>query len=213
MENIKLELNTISTEGKEEIKLFTIRVNKVIDDSVMGIGWVKKKYKMSFSITIPEHIHEIIKGNSVFYSNEGRITYPNNFPKTISDESLEGLCNKHWDIIRSCKWLIERKEAALEKVIFYSITPLHLQETKSRWNGVELGSEINFKYSWFVGYISSDKLFRYNIHQQLLSKTNDQYFYGFNFVKWTEEEEAKFNKTNEHLINSIKMEWLFGGDL
>jgi hypothetical protein len=208
LKSIKVELNYYDDEGKSSIKPMTIKVNKVKDSSEHGIGWTKKSYEMSFSLVLPNHIHELLKGKSVPKRGMGTRnetkTY-SDFPKTITAETVRAVCEKYWEITQDFLWLLNVQKTELKKVIFYKF------DTESRdyvneWDGKHYGKKNNLNYRYAIGYISENRgeVLRYNHNKELVNYGRDTSFYSNQYVEWSEEREIFFNNIQNSFVSIIE---------
>lgn len=207
MENfVILDIENWDKNGKRVTTPFTIKVNKIKDISENGIGWKKSKYTISYTLTIPTHIHNKILGKTVptkknFQNIE--INYDTKFSKYITASSLEDICETFWDISQSYIWLLNQEKRKLEKVIYFEYNG-DVKSASSIWNGINVGTVTKIGFNYFIGYISEDKTIRYNEEKRMISNYHDTKKYGYEYIIWSEEREELFLNIRENFEVFIK---------
>jgi len=211
LKSIKVELDYYDENCVRSSKIMTIKVNRLKDASENGIGWRKPSYEMTFSLTIPNHIHEYLKDKSVpsrGMSTRNHIKSYVDFSKTINSDTVKAVCDRYWEITQDYLWLKNIHKADLKKVIFYNFGN-ETKDYRSSWNGLEYGTQNTLDYKFCVGYISSSErnsVLRYNHNKEFVSESHDRGFYHNEYVDWSEEREAFFNgiqSSFEIIINKI----------
>jgi hypothetical protein len=209
--SIKVGLDYYDENCVHSSKAMTIKVNRLKDTSENGIGWRKPSYEMTFSLTIPNHIHEYLKGKSVpsrGMTSRNTIKSYENLSKTINSDTIKAVCERYWEITQDYLWLKNVDKADLKKVIFYKFGN-ETKEYRSSWNGLEYGTQNTLDYKFCIGYISSSErngVLRYNHNKEYVGESHDKGFYLNEYVDWTEERESFFNgiqSSFESIISKI----------
>lgn len=207
LKTLKVDLDYYDQDGKHSLKTMSIKVNKLKDMSEKGFGWTKKSYEMTFSLTIPDHIHKELLGKTI---PERKMSHKNglrsyvDFSKTINSETVKGVCDRYWEIIQDYLWLKNIEKSELKKVIFFNFEN-SFGDYKSDWDGSLIGRKNKINYSYSVGFIS-DKNVRYNVNKLLIDQHHTREFYNWQHIEWTEEREMFFNniqKSFENIIDKI----------
>jgi hypothetical protein len=214
LKSIKLLLDYYDEEAKHSHKELTIKVNKPKDISEKGFQWSRRKYAMTFSFIIPEHIHSYLIGKSVPASkgigsdrNQTK-SYAEDFPKTINRDTVEQICEAYYNLTQHYIWLKGIDKAELKKVIFFSFEN-DIRDYKSDWNGLNFGKSNQIKFKYAIGYvsqISKNEVIRYNHNKECIDQSNNRGFYNHKFVEWSEEREIFFHQTQlsfENIINRL----------
>jgi len=209
--SIKVGLDYYDENCVHSSKAMTIKVNRLKDTSENGIGWRKPSYEMTFSLTIPNHIHEYLKGKSVpsrGMTSRNHIKSYDDFPKTINSDTVKGVCDRYWEITQDYLWLKNVDKADLKKVIFYSFDN-ETKDYRSSWNGLTFGTQNVLNYKYCIGYVSTNNnsgILRYNHNKEYINESQDRGFYLNEYVDWSEERELFFNNIQnsfETIINKI----------
>lgn len=206
IKNIKLEMDYYDENCKYSVKIMTIKFGKPVIKRIGGFSTSMIKHTMMFSMVLPDHIHSFIIGKTVAGQGMGKsndmTSYELNFPKTISSDNLENLCNYYHSILRDYCSLKHLDKIDLKKVIFYTFSD-EFRNTSSSWNGTKLGKSAKLRYGYYVGYVgqSGDKEVRYNDNKKGLNSSYDGGYYSYNFVEWTEEREKFFISLDESFKN------------
>jgi len=202
LKSFKVLLDYYDEDGNITQKEMTIKVNKPKYVGEKGIGWEKRLWALTFSLTIPDHIHKFligktvhIKTNGIGYKNDVKTYSEDNFPKTLTGENVKGICETYFDICRDFLWLKNLDKAELTKVIFYDFKN-HCDQFKSTWDGSNFGERSDLKYKYIIGYVSKND-YRYNETKRLINIHHDRELYSYKYVKWTEEREYFFKNIYE----------------
>lgn len=196
-------------EEPEHLDNHGMKVNKPKYVGEKGMGWEKRLWALTFSLVIPDHIHNYLIGKTVHVSNgiignknEVKTYSKDNFPKTITDDNVKGICNKYFNICQDYLWLKNLEKAELTKVIFYEFKN-NCQDFKSSWDGSNFGEKSQLNYRYIIGYISKND-HRYNETKRLINNHYDREFYSYKYVKWSEERESFFKNIYESFQNITK---------
>lgn len=209
---IKLELNYFDENNIWSKKLMTAKVNTLKDErEKVGFGRRDElKYSLSFSMSVPKHVHEYLLNKSV-YARDGERTYKEGeFKKTINAETIARLCDLFNTIMSDYTYLKSIDGLPMVKVIFYSIHTLD-QQTKSQWNSSPIGITQNINYRFCVGYIvvtEKGGIIRYNENKQHITEYYDKEFYRMSHVDYTEKRYDFFKQTYNSfnkVINQINL--------
>lgn len=211
LKSIKVELDYYDENCVRSSKMMTIKVNRLKDVSEKGFGWTKPTYEMTFSLTIPNHIHEYLKGKSVpsrgMTTRNQTKTYTD-FPKTINSDTIKFVCERYWEITQDYLWLKNIDKLDLKKVIFYHFDN-ETKEYRSAWNSLEFGTQNTLNYRFCIGYISTNEkndVLRYNHNKEYVAEHQNVSFYRNEYIDWTEKRELFFNNIQnsfESIINKI----------
>lgn len=212
LKSIRLTLDYCDENGVESKKDFTVKVNTpTLKDKSDNVFYKKPTvYTLTFSLTLPDHIHSYLLGKTVAAGGLSRKAetkdYPSDFIKTVKSITIEGLTTEWSQIITDYKWLKDIEKMPLQKVIFYSFDNASY-DNNSRWNGIKLGKNVHLNFKYAIGYIIIDKQQRYNQDKKSISTSQDREFYNnYKHVNWTEEREEFFNniqKTYDGIIEKI----------
>jgi hypothetical protein len=211
MESFVLDIENWDKDGKRVTTPFTIKVNKVKDISEHGIGWKKSKYSISYTLTIPTHIHNKILGKTVPTQknfNHIEVNYDPKYSKYITATSLETICDKFWDICQSYIWILNQEKRKLEKVIYFEYNG-DVKSASSIWNGINVGTVTKIGFNYFIGFISEDKKNRYNEEKRMISTYHDAGKYNYNYITWSEEREQLFVNIKENFESFINKFLIF----
>ncbi|MEO7048741.1 MAG: hypothetical protein ABI091_25795 [Ferruginibacter sp.] len=224
LKSIMLFLPYVTEEGKDTVKNTKVVFKSVIQKEGPSYNNGNSPiYSMNMSVALPNHIHAklcgAVVGRKTELSDRGVRTYDVKFSKTISSESLSSLTEKYRNIIFDYRWLINRENMKLSKVIFYTFDGDVVLNSTSKWDGKLMGSDSEISYSYMIGFISAsgDRL---NVDKRVITR-QDGGSVNWEYVTYTEERElffknifAKFsdilsqliffkNTINEHSIESI----------
>ena len=161
-------------------------------------------YEMSFSIEIPEFIHEELKGKSVGErklgesNNKDSRDYELDFPKSIKARSIDGLTEAWLQLVVDYAWLRKMATAPLQRVIFYKFDN-NSKKVNSDWNGNHFGQESILHYKYSLGYVkkSGKDIVRFNDLKKSLNTHYDREFFEYKYVNWTQEREDFFRRLDE----------------
>jgi len=202
LKTIKLKLDYFDEDGNHSLKDLNVKVNKIKDLSFsVGFGRVDRKYGLTFSLTIPAHIHAFLLEKTVpvheMSDRNGVREYRSDFPKTLNSNSIEKLCDLYLGVVRDYRWLKSIDSLELEKVIFYDFKN-ESSDLRSDWNGLNLGKKSKLNYSYFIGYVTtkSKNEIRYNENKAIINDSYDREAYRYSFVKWTQERQDFFDSLN-----------------
>jgi hypothetical protein len=194
IKSLKLLLGHYDEEGNYSEKETTDKINKPKDISEsLSFGNISmRKYSLSYSLKIPEHIHSFLIGKIVpadySWSSKGdMIEYKEDFSKTLNHENLSILCSKYYKVLQDYDWLKNRDKLELKKVIFYSFET-QLGEYRSSWDSKPLGKKTNIAHICSVGFVSKQegKEHRFDENRNLISLRNDG-FYRLKHIDYTDE--------------------------
>lgn len=209
LKSIRLNLDYYDLDGNHSLKETTVKVNKPKDISYVGYQVQKRKYAMSFSLAIPNHIHSYLLNKTVPIFEMGERNnsreYAPDFAKTLNSDSIEKLCDLYLRVVGDYVWLKNIEKAKLDKVIFYKFDN-KASDLNSSWNGLNLGLKSRLNYSFFVGYIASSdkKTLRYNNAKSLINSTYDREIYDYKYAKWTEDREVFFENLQKSFESTIE---------
>lgn len=165
-------------------------------------------YEMSFSIEIPEFIHEELKGKSVGERKLGESSsrdsreYELDFPKSIKARSIDCLTEAWLQLVVDYAWLRKMALAPLQRVIFYKFDNAS-KKVNSDWNANHFGYESILHYKYALGYIkqsgkgSGKDIIRFNDLKKSLNTHYDREFFEYKYVNWTQEREDFFRRLDE----------------
>ena len=210
LKNIKVSLDYYDENCVKSEKQFTIRVNKLRNCEERGFGWSKRLFDMTFSMQVPQHIHDYLIGKEVpinTMSNRNHLRSYKNFSKTITQETVKLVCETYWGITQDYLWLKGIEKADLTKVIFYSLKCIN-SIFRSDYSGLDFGDKNDLHYKYAVGYVSifKNEVSRYNKNKVLVSKSNDSDFNSMKFVNWSDERELFFSnlkKSFDGIVSKI----------
>jgi hypothetical protein len=194
IKNLKLLLGYYDEQGIYSEKETTVKINKVKDISESSsFGNISvRKYALSYSLKIPDHIHSFLIGKTVpedhSWSSRGNMfEYKEDFSKTINNENLTYLCQRYYKILQDYDWLKKRDKLELKKVIFYSFET-NLGVNRSSWDGKDIGKKTNITHVCCVGFVSEQagKEHRFDENRNLISLRNDD-FYRLKHVDYSDE--------------------------
>lgn len=199
LDTIKILLDYYDEDGNHSLKEMSVKINKIIDCSDTGLAntVIKRKYSMSFSLVIPNHIHEYLLNKSVpdrsFLGNKNSTITYSDFSKTIKRDTIEGLCDRYWRITQDYKWLKDIEKRNLTKVIFFDFANKS-EAFNSYWDGKDYGHQSEISYRHAIGYISdANNSLRFNENKLFVDSNRDAVFYKLKYVLWTQEREDFFN--------------------
>lgn len=210
LKSIKVDLDYFDENGIRSIKSTTIGVNTLkLTEKPSYFNNNKHIYELSFSLVLPDHIHKFVLGKSVpsgtMVDSNRILTFSEEYPKTLTSNSIKSLCESYWNVLECYKWLKDIDKQELEKVIFFTIET-NSSLYNSEYNSVKFGKKNQIKYKFSIGWVSSKKDQRFNIDRVSLNKSNEYEFYKMKFVKWTKEREEFFENTQssfENIINNL----------
>lgn len=200
VKSIKVSLPYCEADGKLTVREQTISFKKAIEkdgDFGLGLGLTGKLiyWSMGISLVLPNHIHEKIKGSYVGRKTDRReyINYDTDFKKTITSDSLEGLTKRYRDIVLDYKWIIDIETMVLTKVIFFNFDGYVNEQTKSQWNGIKFGKDLEIKYGYVIGYVSQDGKTRFNSQKKSFHYSYDKFINEWGYVEYTEKRDIFFS--------------------
>lgn len=215
LKSFHIDLNYCSPSGEKSVKKFKVSIGKVIDISEkehftsVYIGRISRKYKVSFSIKMPDEMFSFLNGKEVPSRNDNKhCVILSDLKKTLSGYSLETIIDRYNYYLDSVIWLTNIETMNLNKFIFYSL------ETNSTENDLGLKS-ISFKFKYFIGYKNDDSNIIFNLKKRPISKNFDgSDYYRMLMVRHTDEREDFFLRVYNNiedaneLLSKLK-EWLF----
>lgn len=207
---MKINLNYIGKDGKPTVKDFTIKMGQLKDDSNHYFGGVELKWKMFFSLVLPDHYVEVLRGKSVpsKQSNHATTNYPLDFKKTINSETISGLCDQFNKIHDHYRWCIDMVKRDLKKVLFFTSKSDFNSKMVSTYDSTKIGSSFKMDFIFAVGYVDVTNL-RYNSDKLIFQKNNyNSLIYDMKYVIYTEERHDffknmmdNFKKMDENITN------------
>lgn len=212
MKSFKLNLPYVSLDGTISIVEQTVSFKSVIEkDNDIGLySGLRGKlitYSMGMSIVLPDHVHSKLKGQYIGRKSSNReyAQYDVTLKKTLTCESLQLLTERYREVLLDYKWLIDLEQMSLTKVIFYKFDGDTNEATKSSWNGIKIGSYLNIKYGYFIGYISEDGKSRFNEDKKSFHKSYDsELFSNWGYVSYSEERDVFFSTIFNKFKSIIK---------
>ena len=159
---------------------------------------------MNMSVTIPDHIHKKLCGSIVerkrgMNDRMDKKTYPTDFSKTITGESLSAITETYRAIIYDYQWLLMMEKMNVTKVIFFSFEGDINLDKKSYYDAKKTGKDVKVSYGFLVGYISEDKKVRFNIDKKIIADRDGEYN-KWEYVEYTPERESFF----ENIFSSFE---------
>jgi len=207
---IRLLLDYVDSEGKFIAKEFTIKVEDVVSTEKHPNGrynhgkheyW--RTYKSAYSIKIPDHIHEALKGQTVWIHRLGNVfgdkhyEYSKDLKKTLRCSSLEALTESWLQIMADYRWTFKARSANLEKVIFYRVESRY-GEKSSEWDRSKVGFEAKLLFAFDIGYLSKvdgEVVATYNRDKKQINTRSVREYKEMKSIAWTEEREQFFSQT------------------
>lgn len=173
IKSIKLSLPYVTEEGKFTLREMTVSFKKAIEAEKPTYNRnFCPTYKMGMSLVIPDHIHKRLVGSFIGRKREladkSGYTYPKDFPKTITSESLSAITERYRTVIWDYQWLIGIESMEIKKVIFYNFDGDHGENNASIWDGKKMGNDSEISYSYMIGYMSKDGATRFNIDKRII---------------------------------------------
>lgn len=193
--SIKLLLDFADENGKRCQKEQTVKINppKRTEHNSVSIYHIPAIYDITYNIKIPEFIYDYLIGKSVPRKDFTR-DYTKDTKKSLSGNSLQGLCKAWSELISDYVWLKQMEIVELTKVIYYKFN--HVKKSfVSHWNSAHFGDFAQIGFTYCIGYVKKEgnKEVRYTHEKKSVSYSSDRDFYELKYVEWSEEREEFFN--------------------
>jgi hypothetical protein len=199
LKGIKIELDYITPTGEKTIKCFSVKTTKLKDVGIKMFHSCTRRYEISFTITLPQHIYDGLINQTV--PKSGTLDYKtihytkDNLTKSITRFTLHQVCDDYNEKLAQYLWLKGIQNKQLQKVIYYNFNAISAQQYCQR-KGNKLGDKNLLQYFYGIGYVSheNDQLVRYNEDKIII--TDDEYNKA-SYTEWTEERELYFKSIKE----------------
>lgn len=190
---------------------------RVTTSSVRNITDQKRhpSYTLTFSTQIPLHIYTGLLGKSVPAGRYGSGGPSANryekrtFKKTITKNTLEGVCDKMGEVVRDYVWLNQLEQGGgVERVIFYKLDSstgaarVCHKFKDEEGESYDQGYVGKIAFAYIEGFRASEKgamyrdyggELRFDQEKTLLSTHQNREIYDMKYVGWTEERQKFFD--------------------